>query len=140
MLAEGVGEKLKRLPDMPECFVVLSKPGHGMSTAKVFGALEIDKIERHPDTEYIISAIENKDVCGIAQGMYNVLEEVVSAQRSDIAQIEKIMRDGGALGAMMSGSGSTTFGLFDDESTANAVYRKLKSRHRETFLAKTCSF
>ena len=139
MLAEGVGEKLTRLSDMPECFVVLSKPGHGMSTAKVFGALKLDEVLRHPDTDSIIAAIGEKNLPAIASNMYNVLEEVVSSLRDDITQIEHMMLQGGALGAIMSGSGSTTFGIFSDEHSANTVYRKLKSRHRETFLTKTCS-
>ena len=139
MLAEGVGEKLTPLSDMPVCHVVLCKPGYGMSTARVFGSLDITRIKRHPDTEAVISAIHAGDLPEIARGMYNVLEEVVSAERHDISAVEETLLRCGALGAMMSGSGSTTFGLFQDENSAKKAYQCLKKRYRETFLTKTCT-
>lgn len=139
MLAEGVGEKLTALPNMPECYVVLCKPGYGMSTARVFGALNLARIRKHPDTERVLAAIDAGDLSQIAAGMYNVLEEVVSGERGDISAVEEALLRCGALGAMMSGSGSTTFGLFCDENSAKKAYEYLKKRYRETFLTKTCT-
>lgn len=139
MLAEGVGEVLTPLTDLPECTVVLCKPGYGMSTAKVFGSLNVDKIEKHPDTDRVIRAIEEKNVSAVAANMYNVLEEIVASERHDIKEIEKILISSGALGAIMSGSGSTTFGIFTDEIAAKSAYKKLSAMYRETYIAKTCS-
>ena len=138
MLAEGVGERLTRLPDLPACHVVLCKPGYGMSTARVFGALALAQVRRHPDTAQVLAAIEAGDLPGVAKNMYNVLEEVVRAERRDIPAVENILLECGALGAMMSGSGSTTFGLFLEEDAAKTAFYHLKKRYRETFLAKTC--
>ncbi len=139
MLAEGVGEILTPINSMPECIVVLCKPGYGMSTAKVFGSLNIDKIKKHPDTERVISAIEDKDIASVAENMYNVLEEIVASEKHEIKKIEDILISHGALGAMMSGSGSTTFGIFNDQDAAKGVYKKLRSMYKETYITKTCS-
>lgn len=138
MLAEGIGEVLTKLPDMPECYVVLCKPGFGMSTAQVYGALNSNEIKQHPDTPRVCAAIEKGNLREIAENMYNVLEEVVSKERSEIAATRVILMKCGALGSLMSGSGSTTFGIFDEMKFAEAAYKKLKWRHRDTFLAKTC--
>lgn len=139
MLAEGVGEILTPISPMPECTVVLCKPGYGMSTAKVFGTLNVAEIEKHPDTERVISAIKSKDVAAVAGNMYNVLEEIVAAERQDIKKIEEILINCGALGAIMSGSGSTTFGIFTDTDAAKNAYKKLSSIYKETYITKTCS-
>ncbi len=139
MLAEGVGEILTPIATIPECTVVLCKPGYGMSTAKVFGSLNVDKIEKHPDTERVMRAIEAKDISSVAVNMYNVLEEIVATERHDIKKIEEILLSSGALGAIMSGSGSTTFGIFTDEIAAKNAYKKLSAMYKETYIAKTCS-
>jgi len=137
MLAQGVGEVLTPLTPMPECSIVLCKPGYGMSTAKVFGSLKIDEIQRHPDTDSVISALNAGDISRIAGNMYNVLEEIVAKEKTDISRIEEEMLSCGALGAIMSGSGSTTFGVFDDEEKAKLAYNKLKAKYKETYIAKT---
>ena len=139
MLAEGVGEILTPLAPMPECFIVLCKPGYGMSTAKVFGSLKIDEIEKHPNTDAVISALNEGDVDKIAFNMYNVLEKIVAKEKEDISAIEKTLVSFGALGAVMSGSGSTTFGVFADEDKAKKAYNSLKAKYKETYIAKTCA-
>lgn len=139
MLAEGVGEILTPLTSMPECHIVLCKPGYGMSTAKVFGSLKVDEIEKHPDTDKVIAALDAGDVRVIAENMYNVLEEIVASEKKSITTIEEKLLSFGALGAIMSGSGSTTFGIFDDENKAKRAYKSLRSKYKETYLAKTCA-
>lgn len=137
MLAEGVGEILTPLPSMPRCFVVLCKPGYGMSTPKVFAALDGKSLSRRPDTPAMVAALEAGDLGRIGKEMCNVLEEIVSAERRDIRKIRSSLLNAGALGAMMSGSGSTVFGLFSDQEAARNAYEKLVVRHRDTFLAET---
>ncbi|MEG2377920.1 MAG: 4-(cytidine 5'-diphospho)-2-C-methyl-D-erythritol kinase [Clostridia bacterium] len=139
MLAEGVGERLTRLPDMPACSVVLVKPGFGISTARVFGSLDSGAIESHPDTSLVRRAINAGDLATIGKNMYNVLERVVSETRSDVPTVKKTLLELSALGAVMSGSGSTTFGIFADDALAAAAYKKLRRKYKDTFLAKTCT-
>lgn len=139
MLAEGVGEILTPLSPIPPCYVVLCKPGYGMSTAKVFGSLKVDEIKKHPNTDEVIYALNGGDVSRIAKNMYNVLEEIVAAEKTDISKIEEVLIEHGALGAVMSGSGSTTFGVFDNEDMAQSAYNTLKRKYKETYIAKTCT-
>ncbi len=137
MLACGIGEKLTRLPALPPCDIVLCKPGYGMSTPKVFSELDEMEIKSHPDTDAMITALTTRDLPRIASLMENVLEPVVASAKDDIGKIEEIMLNSGALGSIMSGSGSTVFGLFNSSDLAKTAYTKLRSIYKDTFLAKT---
>lgn len=134
MRARGIGEKLDRLPEMPQCHILLCKPQFGMSTARVFGALDCGTIEQRPDTEAVIEALGRGDLHKIATSLSNVLETVVAREHSEIRKLRRIMMECGALGACMSGSGSTVFGIFDSKVRAESGYVRLKSRHKDTYL------
>lgn len=137
MLAQGVGEKLTPISPLPSCDVVLCKPGYGMSTPKVFSELDEMEIKSHPDTDAMLAALDAGNLTQIASLMQNVLEPVVSSAKEDISKIEDIMLASGALGSIMSGSGSTVFGLFDNNSYAKTAYNKLQSIYKDTFLARS---
>ena len=131
-LAEGIGEKLTKLSPMPFCYVLIGKPGINVSTKFVYGNLDLKKIKEHPDIDGIRAAIERKDLKGVAAKMGNVLELVTCPAYPVIDEIKALMLREGALNAMMSGSGPTVFGLFDDKETAE----KACARLRESGLAK----
>jgi len=126
VLATGIGEKLTRLPAMPNCYVVIVKPAFSISTKKVYQSLKIDEIEHHPDIDGIIQAIERKDLYTIASKMENVLESVTVKKYPVLDEIKNIMKNYGALGSVMSGSGPTVFGLFDDIRKAKTVIKVIK--------------
>lgn len=121
-LAEGIGEKLKSLPPMVKCPVLIAKPAVSVSTKTVYQNLDskFDSIS-HPDIDLIIKDMKNKDLKGICEHMGNVLEEVTIPMHPIIADIKNHMMEHGAVGAMMSGSGPTVFGFFDDAKTARAA-------------------
>ena len=121
-LAEGIGEKLTRLPNTPDCYVVLAKPGIHVSTQFVYGNLKANELKDHPDIDGQIEAIQNGDLYGMAERMGNVLETVTIPAHPVIEEIKDIMKKEGAVNAMMSGSGPTVFGLFDDQEKAQAAY------------------
>lgn len=135
-LAEGIGEKLKRLSPMPSCHVLIGKPGINVSTKFVYGNLDLKKVKTHPDIDAIRDAIERGDLHGVARNMGNVLELVTCPAYPVIEEIKELMMQEGALNAMMSGSGPTVFGLFDDQETAKKAYEKLRDSGltRQTFL------
>lgn len=135
-LAEGIGEKLTKLPPMPFCYVLIGKPGINVSTKFVYGNLDLKKIKYHPDIDGIRQAIEQKDLKGIASRMGNVLELVTCPAYPVIDDIKNLMIREGALNAMMSGSGPTVFGLFEDKDTAQKAYETLRDSGltRQTFL------
>ena len=137
-LAEGIGEKLTRLPNTPDCYVVLAKPGVHVSTQFVYGNLKANELKDHPDIDGQIDAIKNGDFYGMAERMGNVLETVTVPAHPVIDEIKDIMKQEGAVNAMMSGSGPTVFGLFDDEEKAQSAFRILEQKEfvKHAFLTK----
>ena len=131
-LAEGIGERLTALPPMVKCPVLIAKPQISVSTKFVYENLKLNEGIVHPDIDTLVSDIKAKDLPGIAADMGNILETVTIPNYPVIAQIKDLMKEQGALNAMMSGSGPTVFGLFDTEETAVRAYEKM----RESGLAK----
>ncbi|HOO28025.1 MAG TPA: 4-(cytidine 5'-diphospho)-2-C-methyl-D-erythritol kinase [Lachnospiraceae bacterium] len=127
-LSEGIGEILTPLPPMPECFVLAAKPAVSVSTKFVYENLKIGELAKHPDIDGMTEAIKAQDLRGIAALMSNVLETVTIREYPVIRQIKEHMMEGGALNALMSGSGPTVFGLFEEERTAWKAYRELKEK------------
>lgn len=126
-LAEGIGEVLTPLKPMPPCYIVLAKPGMNVSTKLVYSTLEADKITNHPDIDGIIESIERQNLYDMTQKMGNVLEEVTEKICPVVSEIRKQMLSLGAINSMMSGSGPTVFGIFDDKRKAKNAYDILKA-------------
>lgn len=118
VLAEGIGEKLTRLPAIPKCYVLIAKPPVSVSTKMVYEKLDSKEIEEHPDVDGMIEALAEADIYKIAEKMGNVLEKVTIEEYPMIEEVKNIMKEAGALNAMMSGSGPTVFGIFDERSKA----------------------
>lgn len=115
VLSEGIGEILTPVASMPDCHILVAKPPISVSTKYVYEHLKLDSVKRHPDIDGMIAALEAGNLKGIADSMENVLETVTIPEHPEIEAIKDVMRSGGALNAMMSGSGPTVFGIFDDE-------------------------
>lgn len=135
-LAEGIGEALSSLPPMVKCPVLVAKPSISVSTKFVYQNLKLDDTTIHPDIDRLIDDIKAKNLHDIAAHMGNVLETVTIPNYPVIDEIKKHMLSNGAVGAMMSGSGPTVFGLFDDEDTAKKAYKAMRSSHlaRQVYL------
>lgn len=125
-LAEGIGEILTPLAPMVKCPVLIAKPAISVSTSFVYQNLKLDADTKHPDIDRLIRDIRKQDLGAIAGDMGNVLERVTIPNYPVIAQIKEQMMYSGAINAMMSGSGPTVFGLFEEEETAQAAYQKMK--------------
>ncbi|NLG53125.1 MAG: 4-(cytidine 5'-diphospho)-2-C-methyl-D-erythritol kinase [Clostridiales bacterium] len=139
MLAGGIGEKLISLPALPDCFILLVKPNFGMSTSRVFKSLDIDKTDRHGDINAAVDAIKRESLKDICSNMFNLLEQVVIREKPEIQKIKTRLDSSGALGSLMSGSGSTVFGVFDDEKTARKAFNTFKRVYRDTYLTRPIS-
>ncbi len=126
-LAEGIGERLTRLPAMPSCYVLIAKPPVRVSTKFVYGNLRADELQAHPDIDGQLRALEEGDLYGVASRMGNVLETVTIGAYPVIEQIKDEMKRLGAVNAMMSGSGPTVFGLFDQKEKAKRAYEVLRA-------------
>ena len=137
-LAEGRGEVLTPLAPLPRCWVVACKPDFPISTPELFAQADRVKLRRRPDTAGLVAALEAGDLGGVARRMYNVFEDVLPARLyTRVAEIKNILIQCGALGANMSGSGPTAFGLFDRLEAAQEARACLAQRYRDTFLCET---
>ena len=137
-LAEGRGEVLTPLPPLPRCWVVVCKPDFPVSTPELFAQADRVKLRRRPDTKGILAALEAGDLGGVARRMYNVFEDVMPRRLYvRVAEIKNELIQRGALGANMSGSGPTAFGLFDRRGAAEEALSALRERYRDTFLCET---
>lgn len=126
-LSEGIGEVLTPLPAMPECWFVIVKPTFSMSTKFVYENLSLDENTNHPDIQGMVEALKEGNLNGITSRMGNVLEQVTATHFPEINEIKQTLMDAGALGALMSGSGSTVFAIFEDKTAANRIAHKLLS-------------
>ncbi len=125
-LAEGIGEKLTALPNAPHGYLVLIVPSFGISTVWAYARADemVDLI--HPDITGMVKAIEKQDLAEMAAGMGNVLEQVAILEHPEIQNVKEQLLQHGALGAMMTGSGSVIFGIFDDQKKADLCFEAIK--------------
>lgn len=128
VLAEGIGEELTPLPALPKCYVLIAKPSVSVSTKTVYEKLDALNIVNHPNIDGIIEGLEEQDLDKITSNMGNVLEEVTIGDYPIIEKIKKVMKDAGALNAMMSGSGPTVFGIFKERKDAKRAYIEIKKK------------
>lgn len=136
-LAEGRGERLTPLPALPDCWIVVCKPPFPISTPELFRCIDGRRIRCRPDTDGILAALEAHDLAGVARRLYNVFEDVLTGRRgAEIARLKNELTSHGALGAAMSGTGPTVFGIFEGESRARDAYQALKGQYSDTFLTK----
>ncbi len=137
-LAEGRGEVLTALPPLPPCWVVLCKPEFSISTPALFAGVDSVRLRCRPDTQGAIDSLRAGDLAGVARRMYNVFEDVLpDRQRARVADIKNMMVQCGALGASMSGTGPTAFGLFPGEAEAREARDRLLELGGDTFLTQT---
>ena len=137
-LAEGRGEELTPLPPLPTCWVVVCKPEFSISTPALFAQIDRVRLRCHPDTRGAVAALEAGDLGGVARRLYNVFEDALpDRQRTRVQEIKSTLIQCGALGASMSGTGPTVFGLFHREDRAREADAQLREYNRETFLAQT---
>lgn len=125
-LSEGIGEILTPLPPMPSCYILLAKPGISVSTKYVYQNLKANELTDHPDIDGIVDSLKNGDLQGICDRLGNVLETVTIKDHPMIDEIKTFLIEQGASGALMSGSGPTIFGIFQEKSTARKALENMR--------------
>ena len=134
-LAEGIGEKLTYIKGInKDINILVCKPDIFVSTKEVYQSLDIKNIEKRPDNKLLIEKLKNDDIVSVSNNMVNVLEEVTSKKYSDIKVIEDIIAKNGAMGTMMSGSGPTVFGFFDNEEKAKRARVELLENYSQVYV------
>lgn len=128
VLAEGIGEILTPLSPMPKCYVLIAKPGISVSTKTVYEKFDALTEVPHPDIDGLIQGLDVGDLRRVAASMGNVLEGVTIGEYPVIEEIKNVMKQEGALNAMMSGSGPTVFGIFADRRTAKKACYAIREK------------
>ena len=139
MLAEGRGERLTPLTPMPDCGYVIVMPEFSISTPELFKKIDGKKLRCHPDTAGLISALDAGDLTGICRRMYNVFEDIGDRRMRTVSEIKSLLIDSGALGAVMTGTGSAVFGVFSNAGLASKTADALKKDYKLSVAAENVS-
>ena len=121
---------------MPDCYFAVCKPEFSISTPELFKKLDSIHLRSHPDTKGLINALEQGNLPGVCRRMYNVFEDVGDRRLRVVGQIKGQLLDHGALGAVMTGTGSAVFGVFRDEQSAEAAAEALSKEYKFSCTAK----
>ena len=135
-MAEGRGERLRKLPDMPECVFVVCKPDFSVSTPELYRKIDSVAIPKHPDHMAMESALLAGDLGKIADLIYNVFDPVVTAEHLELNYIKSVCNSYGALGMQMTGSGSAVYAIMPNFEYAAVVCNMLKDNYPNIFIAK----
>lgn len=135
-MVEGRGERLRKLPDMPDCVFVVCKPDFSVSTPDLYQKIDTVAIPHRPDNQAMESALLAGDLGKIADNLYNVFDPVVTADNLELNYIKSICNSYGSLGQQMTGSGSAVFAILEDFEYAAVVCSMLKENYPNIFIAK----
>ena len=133
-LCEGIGERLTPLPPLPPCFIVLCKLPVMISTGWAYGRLDQEVQLAHPDMDGVLAALSQGDLKGLAGKLGNVFEPPAAERFPKIREICSRMKLSGALCALLTGSGPTVFGIFEEEAAAAACQAQLAAWAPDAFV------
>lgn len=135
--AKGIGEKLTKLPSFAGVYIVLVVPDFFVSTAWAYKNYDLNKTDEKPRTEELISYIRGRDIKNTAERMVNVLESVTAKKHPEIQEIKNDIKKSGACGSVMSGSGPSVFGLFENEEKARIAFSVIREKYNRSYLTLT---
>ena len=136
-LCEGIGEVLTPLKPFKNHIIVLVKPPFGVSTKEVYKNFDLGRVKNHPETDKVITYMNEDNLYEVAKNMKNLLENVTLKKHKVISSIKSEMESLGAIKSMMSGSGPTVFAFFDDMMKAQRCYDEMKKKYNDTFITRT---
>lgn len=129
MLSEGIGEKLSLIGDIKDLYIAVVKTKEGLSTGAIYNKIDNEKNLDRPDNDFLIECIKQKDYASLCKNMKNVMEQVSIKEIPEIAEIKKELITKGAMGAMMSGSGPTVFGIFEKKEECIKAVNDMKKKY-----------
>ncbi len=136
MMCEGRGEKLRKLPDMPDCVMVVVKPDFPVSTPALYKKIDETVIGQRPDQNAMESALLAGDLLKVAQNLCNVFDPVVTEDHLELNYIKSVFHNYGAVGYLMSGSGSAVYAIVSEFEVAAVICSMLKENYPQIFIAK----
>lgn len=136
IMCEGRGERMRKLPDMPDCVLVVCKPEFSISTPELFRVIDEKEIAHRPDHQAMESALLSGDLLKVGQNLCNVFDSVVTQDHLELNYIKSIFNSYGSIGHQMSGSGSAVYGIVSEFELAAVICNMLKDHYPEIFIAK----
>ena len=136
-VVEGRGERIRKLPDMPECIFVVCKPDFSISTPELYAAIDGKQIPAHPDNAAMESAILAGDLDAIAHTVHNVFDPIITEEHPELNYIKSIMNTYGGVGYQMTGSGSAVYGIVGNFENAAVICNMLRDNYSHIYIAKT---
>ena len=136
-VVEGRGERIRKLPDMPECIFVVCKPDFSVSTPELYAVIDEKQIANRPDSAAMESAILAGDLDAIAHTVCNVFDPIVTEGHPELNYIKSIMNTYGGVGYQMTGSGSAVYGIVGNFENAAVICNMLRDNYSQIYIAKT---
>ena len=135
-MVEGRGEKVRKLPDMPDCVFVVCKPEFSISTPELYRKIDEKEVAKRPDNRAMESAILAGDLGKVAENLCNVFDPIVTEEHLELNYIKSIFNSYGAAGYQMTGSGSAVFAIVQDFEFAAVICNMLRDNYPQVFIAK----
>ena len=135
-MVEGRGERLRKLPDMPDCIFVICKPEFSVSTPALYKKLDETVIGKRPDNRAMESALLAGDLEKVCQNVFNVFDPVVTAEHNELNYIKSLLHQYGAAAYQMTGSGSAVFAIVSEFEIAAVLCNMLRENYPQVFIAK----
>ena len=135
-MVEGRGERLRKLPDMPDCIFVVCKPGFSVSTPELYKKIDSVAVSKRPDHKAMESALLAGDLRGVCENVYNVFDPVVTEEHLELNYIKSLFHQYGAISYQMTGSGSAVFAIVSEFEVAAVICSMLRDNYPEVFIAK----
>ena len=135
-MVEGRGERLRKLPDMPDCCFVVCKPDFSSSTPELYRKIDESSIPKRPDHQAMESALLAGDLGKVAENIYNVFDPVVTQDHLELNYIKSIFNSYGSVAQQMTGSGSAVFAIVPDFEFAAVICSMLKENYPQVYIAK----
>ena len=135
-MVEGRGERLRKLPDIPDCIFVICKPDFSVSTPELYKKIDQCTIGKRPDNRAMESALLAGDLEKVCQNIYNVFDPVVTADHAELNYIKSLLHQYGAAAYQMTGSGSAVFAVVSEFEIAAVLCNMLRENYPQVFIAK----
>lgn len=136
VMCEGRGERLRKLPDMPDCVFVVVKPEFSSSTPELYRKIDERSIAKRPDNQAMESALLAGDLSKVAQNLCNVFDPVVTEDHLELNYLKSLFYNYGAIGYQMTGSGSAVFGIVSEFEIAAVICDMVRGNYPQVFIAK----
>ncbi len=135
-MVEGKGDRIRKLPDMPDCIFVVCKPDFSVSTPELYAKIDSKVIAQRPDHQTMESGILTGDLLKVVNSICNVFDPVVTEEHLELNYIKSVMNSYDGVGMQMTGSGSAVFAIVSEFEAAAVICNMLKENYPHIYIAK----